>query len=71
MYAWGMANERAIIMDNGEPYVHMQTLMAHIREHGERAAQNPLHAGLVPGMASVLDFLAREHDSAVLFDRKD
>ena len=65
-----MANT-TVIMDDGEPYIHLSTLIAHVREHGERASANAVHVGLVPGIASVLNFLESAHVNAILFDRQD
>jgi deoxyxylulose-5-phosphate synthase len=62
-------NETTIIMDTGEPYVHIATLVEYLREKGiEAIVADPT---LVPGIAVVVDFLTKEHDRNVLLDRKD
>jgi hypothetical protein len=65
-----MANE-AVIMDDGEPYVHIETLVAYLTDKGTEAAGSPVYSALVPGIAVVVDFLTKEHDRLSLADRKD
>lgn len=64
-------NETTIIMDSGEPYVHIATLVHYLREKGTEAAETLTNQALVPGIAVVVDFLTKEHDRNVLLDRKD
>ena len=58
-------------MDDGDPYVHLETLILDLTDKGKAASQSATNQALVPGIAVVVAFLQREHDSAVLSDRKD
>ena len=64
-------NETTIIMDSGEPYVHLDTLIHYLIGKGMEASVSPTNQGLVPGIAVVVEFLQKEHDRNVLLDRKD
>jgi hypothetical protein len=64
-------NETTIIMDDGQPYVHIETLIEYLTDKGKEATQTVTNQSLVPGIAVVVDFLQKEHDRNVLLDRKD
>ena len=64
-------NKTTIIMDSGEPYVHLDTLIHYLIDKGMEASVSPTDQALVPGIAVVVSFLTKEHDRNVLLDRTD